>query len=144
MEALPYFGRTLGVNSQNSPTYTDCLQAQNGICSNWTDNTEQGYRQWKQAERIIGNNDEQTKGALNTKLKTRCIKTSNSRDILRWGYSPKGSYSTKEAYKILCRDPTPKDPLWGKIWSSGVWPKVSLFLWLFGHQRILTWDNLRK
>ena len=110
----------------------------------WTLSIEQGYREWKQAERLIRNADEQTMEAINSELQNRRIKLSDSRDILRWGYTPKGSFSTKEAYKIMCNDPIPLDPLWSRIWTTGIWPKVSLFLWLFGHQRILTWDNLWK
>ena len=104
----------------------------------------QGYRQWKPADRITGNLEEQSQEALNSELKRRCTRVSHSRDILRWGYFPKGSFSSQEAYRILIQDPGPKNPLWEKIWRPGIWPKVSIFLWLFGHQKILTWDNLIK
>ena len=57
---------------------------------------------------------------------------------------PKGTFSSQEAYRLITQDPGPKDPLWEKIWKPGTWPKVSVFLWLFGHQKILTWDNLIK
>lgn len=32
----------------------------------------------------------------------------------------------------------------GKIWNLPIWPKISTFLWLLAHNRILSWDNLRK
>jgi hypothetical protein len=31
-------------------------------------------------------------------------------------------------------------PIWGKIWSNSLWPKISTFLWLVANKRILTWD----
>eukprot|EP00253_Pinus_taeda_P002079 PITA_02079 len=31
-----------------------------------------------------------------------------------------------------------------RIWELNSWPKVSHFLWLVGHKRILTWDKLRR
>jgi len=77
-------------------------------------------------------------------LQKRCIRYSEGRDILRWGYKPKGSFSTSNAYKIICTDSSPPDPIWSRIWDSGTWPKVSFFLWLVGHQKILTWDKLRR
>ena len=64
--------------------------------------------------------------------------------MLRWGYEEKGTFSTKEAYNIIIKDRITKDKLWDQIWSSSIWPKVSTFLWLLSHNRILTWDNLRK
>lgn len=81
---------------------------------------------------------------MESELQNRCIRSSEGRDILRWGYTPKGSFTTKEDCKIISNDPMPLDPIWGKIWSLGTWPEVSLFLWLVGHRKILTWDNLRK
>lgn len=81
---------------------------------------------------------------LEKELCERRIRHSEDRDILRWGYMPKGTFTMSEAYKIMCGDLTPPDPLWNKIWGFGSWPKVSYFLWLVGHQRILTWDKLRR
>jgi hypothetical protein len=39
-----------------------------------------------------------------------------------------------------------EDPVqqWGKIWDSPQWPKIKIFKWLVLHNRILTWENLRK
>lgn len=42
------------------------------------------------------------------------------------------------------KEHTIKDPLWNKIWDPKIWLKVSTFLWLLCHDKILTWDNLRK
>ena len=38
----------------------------------------------------------------------------------------------------------PPNPIWRKIWDSNYWPKISTFLWLLTHHKILTWDNLLK
>jgi len=57
---------------------------------------------------------------------------------------PKGTFTTTEAYKIISANTSPLDPIWGRIWSAGTWPKVSLFLWLVGHRKILKWDKLRR
>jgi len=65
-------------------------------------------------------------------------------DILRWGYEDKGIFTTKEAYNIIIQEQINRDNLWERIWDTSNWPKVSTFLWLLGHNRILTWDNLRK
>eukprot|EP00253_Pinus_taeda_P030654 PITA_30654 len=66
------------------------------------------------------------------------------KDKLRWGYEEKGTYTTKEAYHIIIKGQLIKDKLWEKIWNPPIWPKISTFLWLLSHNRILTWDNLRK
>lgn len=40
--------------------------------------------------------------------------------------------------------PLPSDSLWQLVWALSTWPKVSTFLSLLSHKRILTWDNLIK
>eukprot|EP00253_Pinus_taeda_P028396 PITA_28396 len=110
----------------------------------WTQEIEQGYRQWKQSDKLIRNVDNHTKEILERELQKRQIRYSEGKDILRWGYTPRGSFTMKEAYQIKSQDSVPQDPIWGRIWTPGIWPKVSSFLWLFGHHKILTWDNLRK
>eukprot|EP00253_Pinus_taeda_P032540 PITA_32540 len=81
---------------------------------------------------------------LQEKLQKRKILKKTEQDKLRWGYEEKGTYTTKEAYLIILKDQLTKDKLWEKIWSPPIWPKISTFLWLLSHNRILTWDNLRK
>jgi len=66
-------------------------------------------------------------------------------DILRWGHKPQGTFSTREAYWLKApSDLLPNAQLWRKIWNLKHWPKITLFLWLVAHSRILTWDNLSK
>ena len=78
-------------------------------------------------------------------LKARKIRIKQGLDILRWGHLPKGSFTIKEAYSILATKEADQQisPL-EKIWNPHVWPKISTFLWLLFHKRILTWDNLQK
>jgi hypothetical protein len=65
--------------------------------------------------------------------------------MLKWGHSASGNFSVKEAYSIHCHQNNQQgDNIWSKIWRKELWPKVSTFLWLIIHNRILTWDNLRK
>eukprot|EP00253_Pinus_taeda_P008637 PITA_08637 len=81
---------------------------------------------------------------LENELKKRSIRYQEGADILRWGYTPKGSYSTSEAYNLVGDFPIRPDPLWGRIWSFKAWPKITHFLWMAGHKKILTWDRLRR
>lgn len=81
---------------------------------------------------------------MEKELNKRSIRYNEDNDILRWGYQPKGTYATSEAYNLVGNFPNPSDPLWRKLWGLGSWPKISLFLWLVGHKRILTWDKLRR
>eukprot|EP00253_Pinus_taeda_P028336 PITA_28336 len=74
----------------------------------------------------------------------RRIQLSNERDILRWGYEERGIFTMREAYKLIIKEHMVKYPLWSKVWDPTNWPKISTFLWLLCHKKILTWDNLRK
>jgi len=88
---------------------------------------------------------EETYDEIDNELKLRKIKLSDQKDRLRWGYTTKGLFTTKEAYQILYQPlQIIKDPLWDQFWQPNIWPKVSTFLWLLSKQRILTWDNLQK
>ena len=33
---------------------------------------------------------------------------------------------------------------WAQLWNQGLWPKITLFIWLLPKGKILTWDNLKK
>lgn len=110
----------------------------------WTQETKQSFRKWKQGNLVITNGNHQIVEELEKELRKRSIRYDESKDILRWGYQPKGAFTTSEAYKIICNTLAPQDPIWSKIWGFGTWPKISYFLWLVGHQRILTWDKLRS
>eukprot|EP00253_Pinus_taeda_P015442 PITA_15442 len=110
----------------------------------WNLNTNSDHREWKTINQIIPDSTEAIQLSLSTELKKRKILKEVGEDKLRWGYEEKGIFTAKEAYKILLKDRLNKDKLWEKIWKPPIWPKISTFLWLLAHNRILTWDNLGK
>lgn len=110
----------------------------------WNSHTDQEHRQWKEVNHILPHRPGQTQVSLSSELQKRKILHSEERDILRWGYEEKGTFTSKEAYRIIIQDKVTKDSLWDKIWSPPILPKVSTFMWLLSHNRNLTWDNLRK
>eukprot|EP00253_Pinus_taeda_P024057 PITA_24057 len=109
----------------------------------WTDSWQQ-LPCLANAQEIISDSPGVVQQSLAEELQKRQILKATEQDKLRWGYEEKGTYTTKEAYHIIIKDQLTKDKLWEKIWSPPIWPKISTFLWLLSHNRILTWDNLRK
>eukprot|EP00253_Pinus_taeda_P023191 PITA_23191 len=97
-----------------------------------------------EAHEILIESPEEVQCSLADELQTRKILKEIDQDKLRWGYEEKGTFTTKEAYHIILKDQLIKNKLWEKIWNPPIWPKISTFLWLLSHNRILTWDNLRK
>jgi hypothetical protein len=78
-------------------------------------------------------------------LGKRKIAVSEDEDQLRWGRENGGEFNLKEAwYYIVDQDQEDPTQQWGKIWSNPQWPKIKMFEWLVLHNRILTWENLRK
>ena len=100
--------------------------------------------QWIKEDQILRHGIEQVQQTLDTELLKRQIQHSDERDILRWGYEEKGTFTTREAYNIIIKEHLVKGPLWSKVWDPTIWPKVSTFLWLLCQNKILTWDNLGK
>eukprot|EP00253_Pinus_taeda_P013241 PITA_13241 len=110
------------------------------VHSYWNPSANLKSRHWQKADQILGEAaNEGLIQALDTELQKRQININDGPDLLRWGYEEKGTFSTREAYNI-----TIQDKIWNQIWDSHLWPKVSTFLWLLSHNKILTWDNLRK
>jgi hypothetical protein len=106
---------------------------------------EQTWRQWKTSNHELGTPPDLNLSAWIQEAGRRKIPRREGPDILRWGHLASGNFSVKEAYRIHGNHYNQEvDTIWGKIWSSALWPKVSTFLWLIIHNRILTWDNLRK
>ena len=68
----------------------------------------------------------------------RFVRVKEGPDIMRWGYTDRGSFSIKEAYNIRLGHQREADGIWRKIWTSNLWPKVALFVWLLVRGRILT------
>eukprot|EP00253_Pinus_taeda_P013273 PITA_13273 len=105
-------------------------QQQEKIQQYWMQETQHGFRQWKQGNQLIYNTNLQDAEQLEMELRKRNISYDKGNDILRWGYQPKGTFTPSEAYKIVSNISTPSDPIWRKIWELDSWPKVSYFLWL--------------
>ena len=100
---------------------------------------------WRPAVSWQDNWQEEIYNDLDQELNLRKIRHSDQMDKIRWGYTPRGMFTTKEAYRLLYQPEQPfKDQIWDQIWQPLIWPKVSIFLWLLSKQRILTWDSLQK
>jgi len=119
-------------------------QQQEKIHHYWMQETEHRFRKWKQGNQLANFTNLQDTGELEKELGKIRIRHDEGQDILRWGYRPKGNFTTSESYKIVCNNYTPSDPIWSIIWGLGSWPKISYFLWLVSHKKILTWDKLRR
>jgi ribonuclease HI len=105
----------------------------------------QNWRQWKTSSQDLGIPPDVNLSAWQYEAARRKIPIKEGPDILRWGHSASGNFSVKEAYYLQGNyHNQERDTIWRKIWNKALWPKVSTFLWLIIHNRILTWDNLRK
>ena len=80
-----------------------------------------------------------------SKIRSQCLKQKQSMDVIRWGHRTSRTFLVKESYNTLS---VPLDlrpsPIWNRIWKLPLWPKVSHFLWLLMHRRILTWESLAR
>eukprot|EP00253_Pinus_taeda_P024630 PITA_24630 len=81
----------------------------------WNPSTTQGNRKWLSTDHILRHGTEQAQQILDTKLMKRKIQHLDERDILRWGYEEKGTFTTQEAYNIIIKEHIVKDPLWNKV-----------------------------
>jgi len=120
------------------------IQSQETVNHFWQNTQDMDRRIWKKGQEILPDSPEEVQRTLVDELQKRKILQGTEPDKLRWGYEEKGTYTTKEAYLLILKDQLIKDKLWEKVWSPRIWPKISTFLWLLSHNRILTWDNLRK
>lgn len=114
------------------------------VNQHWRPTHTLGYRQWMNSDHIIRQGTQFIQDNLEIELSNRKICYSDKKDIIRWGYEARGTFTTKEAYNLIIRNQIVKDPLWNKVWTPIIWPKVSTFLWLLCQNKILTWDNLQK
>ena len=82
---------------------------------------------------------------LEEELNKRQIQREEGSDRIRWGTNAARCFNIKEAYNLLQNhDPSPQDAMWKGLWNRNHWLKISLFLWLVMHKKILTWDHLKK
>lgn len=78
-------------------------------------------------------------------MESRKIKARLGPDILRWGKSTRGVFTVKEAYYLTTHQEREGETLdWEIIWNSKWWPKIAIFAWLVGKERILTWHKIQK
>ena len=78
-------------------------------------------------------------------LGKRKIVVSEEEDQLRWDRKNGGEFNLKEARNYITnQDQEDTTQQWGNIWGNPQWPKIKVFKWLVLHNRILTWENLRK
>lgn len=66
----------------------------------------------------MGEGYEITQHSLSAELKKRQIPIAEGVDILRWGYEEIGTFTSREAYKIIIKERIIKDTLWDQIWNS--------------------------
>lgn len=102
----------------------------------WQQQSPQGFQLWKPANTWQANWQEETYNEIDQELNLRKIKLSNQKDCLRWGYTTKGMFTTKESYQILHHPiQINKDQLWDQVWQPKIWPKVSTFLWILSKKK---------
>lgn len=78
-------------------------------------------------------------------LDQRKILVTGGHDQLRWGNNNEGTFSLKEAKRILLElDYNVPDKAWRNLWRYQGWMKIKLFMWLVQHKKIMTWDNIRN
>eukprot|EP00253_Pinus_taeda_P031278 PITA_31278 len=76
---------------------------------------------------------------------SRRIRVRQGKDILRWGNSMKGTFTTKEAYYLMdSQNRGDENVEWKTIWEANWWLKVTIFIWLATKNKILTWDRIQK
>ncbi|KAL5787774.1 hypothetical protein ACOSP7_004723 [Xanthoceras sorbifolium] len=69
-------------------------------------------------------------------------RTGNAADRQIWGLEKDGVFSVKSAYKVACKVDSLSKWDWSFIWKLRIPPKLSHFLWLVCHGKILT--NLQR
>jgi hypothetical protein len=112
----------------------------------WQQGTDRN--KWRTWDKIIPQNNEipaTTIKEVEEELGRRKITVTEGEDQLRWGKKDGGEFNLKEVWHYMA-DPDQDDLAqhWDKLWNNPQWPKIKIFQWLILHNRILTWDNLRK
>lgn len=111
----------------------------------WHPTLNQDYQSWRLANSWQRDWEGEPYSDLDQELTQRRIRYSHQQEKLRWGHKHKGTFTTKEAHQLRYSDSQDNhDQIWARVWHSGLWPKISTFLWLLSKKCILTWDNLRK
>lgn len=97
------------------------------------------WRHWKTSNQELGVSEDLNLQAWQHYASHRKIPNREGPDILRWGHSTTGNFSVKEAYYLQGNyQNQDRENIWNKVWNPVLWPKVSTFLWLIAHNRVLT------
>ncbi|KAL5792680.1 hypothetical protein ACOSP7_001274 [Xanthoceras sorbifolium] len=68
-----------------------------------------------------------------------CVNRSDSgKDRQIWGLEKNGCFSVKSAYKVACSDDNIDLWDWRSLWKLKLPPKISYFLWIVCHGKLLT------
>eukprot|EP00253_Pinus_taeda_P010493 PITA_10493 len=105
----------------------------------------EGWRVWEDPTEWDRELNSDLQDCYRKEMGSRKIRVRQGKDILRWGNSMKGTFTTKEAYYLM--DPQDRgdgNVEWKTIWESNWWPKVTIFIWLATKNKILTWDRIQK
>ncbi|KAL5757023.1 hypothetical protein ACOSQ2_021769 [Xanthoceras sorbifolium] len=66
------------------------------------------------------------------------IRSDSGKDRQIWGLEKNGCFSVKSAYKVACSDDNIDLWDWRSLWKLKLPPKISYFLWLVCHGKLLT------
>jgi len=107
--------------------------------------TNEIWRVWRKPEEWDENINQELRKIYTKELESRKIKARSWMYILRWGKAMKGTFTIKEAYYLTMHQERMEETTdWRTIWDSKWWPKITIFAWLVGKERILTWDKIQK
>eukprot|EP00253_Pinus_taeda_P011982 PITA_11982 len=105
----------------------------------------EGWRVWEDPTAWARELSPELQEGYRKEMGTRRIRVRRGKDILRWGNSMKGTFTSKEAYYLLVsQDRGDGNIDWNTIWEANWWSKVTIFIWLATKNKILTWDRIQK
>eukprot|EP00253_Pinus_taeda_P006547 PITA_06547 len=105
----------------------------------------QDIEKWRKPEEWDENIDKEQQRKYIKELESRKIKARLGPNILRWGKSTRGAFTVKEAYYLATHQEREEEAIeWEEIWNSKWWPKIAIFIWLVGKERILTWNKIQR
>eukprot|EP00253_Pinus_taeda_P009631 PITA_09631 len=105
----------------------------------------EGWRVWEDPTAWAWELTPELQEGYRKEMGTRRIRVRQGKDILRWGNSMKGTFTSKVAYYLMdSQNRGDGNVEWKTIWEANWWPKVTIFIWLATKNKILTWDRIQK
>eukprot|EP00253_Pinus_taeda_P022654 PITA_22654 len=105
----------------------------------------EGWRVWEDPTAWARELTPELQEGYRKEMGTRRIRVHQGKDILRWGNSMKGTFTSKEAYYLMdSQNRGDGNVEWKTIWEANWWPKVTIFIWLATKNKILTWDRIQR